>query len=66
MVKSGHWIDQNLLRADEETDILEPSITKLQSFVWKTKALQKICHLIWQLITCHVAVARNLTRRNMR
>ena len=27
---------------------------------------QKICNLIWQLITGHVAVTRNLIRRNMR
>ena len=28
--------------------------------------MSKICHLIWQLITGHVAVTRNLVRRNMR
>ena len=33
---------------------------------WKLKAPQKICHLIWQLIACHVAVTRNVIRRNMR
>ena len=46
--------------------MLEPSITKLQDFAWKIKAPQKICHLIWQLITSHVAVTKNLIRRNMR
>lgn len=45
---------------------MEPSITKLQALAWKIKASQKICHLIWQLITWHVAVTRNLTRRYMR
>uniref|UniRef100_A0A0D3E7G7 Reverse transcriptase zinc-binding domain-containing protein n=1 Tax=Brassica oleracea var. oleracea TaxID=109376 RepID=A0A0D3E7G7_BRAOL len=29
-------------------------------------ASRKICHLIWQLLTGHVAVTRNLVRRNMR
>ena len=29
-------------------------------------APQKICHLIWQLISEQIAVARNLIRRNMR
>lgn len=48
------------------TEILEPSITKIQPFVCKVKAPQKICHLMWQLLTCHVAVTRNLTRRNIR
>ena len=45
---------------------MEPNITKLQAFVWKLKAPQKICHLIWHLITEHVAVTRNFVRRNMR
>ena len=57
---------QNLLKVAEEKDVLEPSITKLQAFAWKLKAPTKICHLIWQLLTGHVAVTRNLARRNMR
>ena len=65
-VKSGYWIASNLMQPEEEKEILEPSITKLQAFAWKVKAPQKIRHLIWQLITGHVAVTKNLTRRNMR
>ena len=57
---------QNLLKSTEEEEVLEPSITKLQAFAWKLKAPTKICHLIWQLLTGHVAVTRNLIRRNMR
>ncbi|XP_033132135.1 uncharacterized protein LOC103836135 [Brassica rapa] len=65
-VKSGYWVAQNLLKTEEEKEVLEPSITKLQAFAWKLKAPKKICHLIWQLLTGHVAVTRNLVRRNMR
>ncbi|XP_048595626.1 uncharacterized protein LOC125577794 [Brassica napus] len=65
-VKSGYWVAQNLLKMAEAHEILEPSITKLQAFAWKLKAPTKICHLIWQLLTGHVAVTRNLVRRNMR
>ncbi|XP_048593215.1 uncharacterized protein LOC106393995 [Brassica napus] len=65
-VKSGYWVAQNLLKLSEEKEVLEPSITKLQGFAWKLKAPTKICHLIWQLLTGHVAVTRNLVRRNMR
>ncbi|XP_048611432.1 uncharacterized protein LOC125585793 [Brassica napus] len=65
-VKSGYWVAQNLLKTAETHEILEPSITKLQAFAWKLKAPTKICHLIWQLLTGHVAVTRNLARRNMR
>ncbi|XP_022549590.1 uncharacterized protein LOC111201644 [Brassica napus] len=65
-VKSGYWVAQNLLKTAEAQEILEPSITKPQAFAWKLKAPTKICHLIWQLLTGHVAVTRNLARRNMR
>ncbi|XP_048623890.1 uncharacterized protein LOC125592615 [Brassica napus] len=65
-VKSGYWVAQNLLKQEEEKEILEPSITKLQAFAWKLKAPRKMCHPIWQLITGQVAVTRNLVRRNMR
>ena len=57
---------QNLLKTEGEKEVLEPSITKLQAFAWKLKAPKKICHLIWQLLTGHVAVTRNLARRYMR
>ena len=65
-VKSRYWVAQNLLKTEEEKEVLEPSITKLQAFVWKLKAPKKICHLIWQLLIGHVAVTRNLVRCNMR
>ncbi|KAL0722819.1 hypothetical protein Bca4012_037418 [Brassica carinata] len=65
-VKSGYWVARNLLKVEEEKQVLEPSITKLQAFTWKIKAPHKICHLIWQLISGHVAVTRNLIQRNMR
>ena len=65
-VRSGYWVARNLLEADEEKEVLEPSIANLQAFAWKIKAPQKICHLIWQLLTGYVAVTRNMVRRNMR
>ena len=65
-VKSGYWVARNLLKPEEEKEILKPSITKLQAFAWMKKASHKICHLIWQLITSYVAVTKNLIRHNMR
>ncbi|CAG7888613.1 unnamed protein product [Brassica rapa] len=64
-VKSGYWVAQNLLTKEEEKEILEPSITKLQAFAWKLKTPRKMWHLIWQLITGQVAVTRNLESRNI-
>ena len=37
-VKSRYWVARNLMRNDEDKEILEPSITKLQAFVWKVKS----------------------------
>ena len=65
-VKLGYWVAQNLLKTEEEKEVVEPSIIELQAFAWKLKAPKKICHLIWQLLTGHVAVTRNLARRNMK
>ena len=50
-VKSEYWIATNILTDVDEKEVLEPSITKFQVFVWKLNAPQKICHLIWQLIS---------------
>lgn len=47
-------------------EVLESSIVKFQTFVSKVKTLQKICHLMWQLRTGHMAVMKNLRRCNMR
>ncbi|KAF2570336.1 hypothetical protein F2Q70_00002379 [Brassica cretica] len=41
----------NLMRTEEALEVLQPSITKLQAFAWTVNAPQKICHLIWQLIS---------------
>lgn len=44
---------------------LELIITKLQVFARKIKTPQKICHLIWQLITGYEEVTKNLTHCHM-
>ena len=46
-VKSGYWVATNMMRGEEEIEVLQPSITKLQAFAWKVNAPQKMCHLIW-------------------
>ena len=37
-VKSGYWVARNLLKAGEEKELLESSITKLQVFAWTIKS----------------------------
>ena len=53
-VKSGYRVATNILTDDDEKQVIEPSITKLQAFALKVNAPQKICHLIWQLISRQV------------
>ena len=50
-VKSGYWVATNLMRENEDAEVIQPSLTKLQAFAWLVNAPQKICHLIWQLIS---------------
>jgi len=45
-VKSGYWVAINILNAEEETEVTQPSITELQAFAWKVNAPRKIRHLI--------------------
>ncbi|KAF2607495.1 hypothetical protein F2Q68_00044611 [Brassica cretica] len=54
-----YWVARNLLKTEEDMKVLESGITKLQSFAWKVTAPQKICHLMWQLITGHVVFNAN-------
>ena len=45
-VKFGYWVATNLMRDDEDAEVLQPSLAKLQAFAWSVNAPQKICHLI--------------------
>lgn len=56
----------NILNHEPEAIVTKTSITKLQAFLWKISAPRKIYHFIYQIITRHLAVTWNLTRRHMR
>lgn len=64
-VKLEYCMARHILKVEEDVVYTKPSIAKLQTFAWKLNAPQNICHLLWQLITGHVAVTRNLIRRHM-
>lgn len=64
--KSGCWVAKIILNNEENKVCSESSITKFQAFAWRIKTPQKIRHLIWQLITCHVEVTKKLNRRHVR
>lgn len=41
-----YWVTRKLLETEENKEVLEPNITKLQVFALKIKALKKICHIM--------------------
>nr|VDD21703.1 unnamed protein product [Brassica oleracea] len=40
-VKYGYWVATKILTDDEEKEVMEPSITKLQVFAWKVNMHHK-------------------------
>ncbi|XP_013650777.1 uncharacterized protein LOC106355351 [Brassica napus] len=58
-VKTGYDLLQSIKLNLSHEDVIEPSITGLQSHVWKLKAPSKMKHFLWQAITGCVATARN-------
>lgn len=59
-----YWVTRKLLETEENKEVLEPNITKLQVFALKIKALKRFV-ILWQLITDYVAVTKNLVWQNM-
>ncbi|XP_019093315.1 PREDICTED: uncharacterized protein LOC109129508 [Camelina sativa] len=67
--RSGHYTVKSGYRvATEETigcqEVLEPSLTKLKSQVWKLKSPRKIKHFIWQAISGCIASCSRLADRH--
>ena len=64
-VKSGYDLLQSKKLSLSQTEVREPSITGLQSHVWKLKAPSKMKHFLWQAISGCVAMAKRLTYRHL-
>ncbi|XP_048611438.1 uncharacterized protein LOC125585795 [Brassica napus] len=41
-VKSGYWVATNLMREEEDLEVIQPSITKLQAFAWKVAVTRNL------------------------
>ena len=54
IVKSGYWVATNLMRENEETEVLQPSLTKLQAFAWLVNAPHKnlSSYMVINIRTC--------------
>ena len=70
--KSGVYsvkTDYDLLRSTKlsltQEGVTEPSITRLQSHVWKLKVPSKMKHFLWQAISGCVATAERLMYRHL-
>lgn len=61
--ESVYLVARNILKYESEVEFSEFNITKFQAFFWKIKVPLKVCYLIWQPVTWHVAVTKNLTHR---
>ncbi|XP_013700233.1 uncharacterized protein LOC106404016 [Brassica napus] len=45
-VKSGYWVATNLMRDEEDIEVLQPSITKLQAFAWKVAVTRNLNSIV--------------------
>lgn len=65
-VKPEYWVARNILFPHGDLGCTEPSTSALRVHAWKVDAPQKICHLIWQILSGYLAVTKNLVHRGMR
>ncbi|XP_023644490.1 uncharacterized protein LOC111832411 [Capsella rubella] len=61
-VKSGYLLASKEALASRE--VLEPSISKLQNQVWKTRTARKVKHFMWQALSGCIATCSRLTDRH--
>ncbi|XP_018463519.1 uncharacterized protein LOC108834691 [Raphanus sativus] len=64
-VKSGYNRLQEIKACDAEAQTLQPSITGLQSHVWKINAPGKMKHFMWQALTGCIATTERLAYRHL-
>ncbi|XP_048599985.1 uncharacterized protein LOC125580065 [Brassica napus] len=64
-VKSGYKRLQEIKACDVEVQVVQPSITGLQSHVWSIHALGKMRHFMWQALTGCIATTERLAYRHM-
>ncbi|XP_024013218.1 uncharacterized protein LOC112087542 [Eutrema salsugineum] len=64
-VKTGYDLIRRKKLQQEPRIIREPSITVLQSQVWKTRSPGKMKHFMWQALSGCVATCQNLTYRHL-
>lgn len=64
-VKSGYARLQKIKRCEAEDQVLQPSITGLQSHVWSIPAPGKMKHFMWQALTGCIATTERLAYRHL-
>ena len=64
-VKSGYNRLQTTKVSDSEAQVVQPSITGLQSHVWSIPAPGKMRHFMWQALTGCIATTERLAYRHL-
>ena len=65
LVKIGYDLLRSTKLSLTQDRAIEPSVTSLQSQVWKIKAPSKMKHFLWQSLSGCVATAERLTYRHL-
>ena len=64
-VKSGYWVQVNVLDRSAAVEIDQPSLDHLFQLAWSTETSPKVHHFLWRCISNLLPVAGNLARRHI-
>lgn len=64
-VQSGYQVERIHPDKKKPPEYYGPNVDILKTFCWKVKCPLKLRHFIWQLITCCIAVTKNLKSRGI-
>ena len=64
-VQSGYQIERIYPDKEKPPEFYGPNVDILKAFCWKVKYPPKLKHFLWQLVTCCIAVTKNLNARGI-
>ena len=64
-VQSGYQIKRIYPDKEKPPEFYGPNVDIRKAFCWKVKCPQKLQHFLWQLVTCCIAVTKNLKARGI-
>lgn len=64
-VKSGYWVQTNVLNKLTSVEEDQPSLDRLYQLAWGTDMSPKIHHFLWRCISNSLPVAGNMARKHI-